>query len=585
MEDEEILKKLEDTTVDATRRQLETLKTILEHNGGVRYLQPFLGQSDAPVDAEAFRRLVPLSTYDDYADHINRMADGADHYEDNDYHGHILSVDPLVCFFLSSGTSSMTPKLIPYFDSALSKAVSPLAHQVSTAVLRRLFSPRSPTNKILWFMYVGNVTISKGGFKAMAASAFPLLSNREGQSQFHSLCITPLEVIMGSNMQHQMYCHLLCGLRKFELIDGIRAPYAVGLISAFCLLESKWEQLCDDLQHGILNSEITDVEMRNSVTKFIGGPQPELSNRIRSVCKDKSWDGILCKLWPNARYIRCVTTGSMQQYYRKLKYYAGEMPLLCGDYFASECTVGINLDIMQPPELTRFVMLPTAAYFEFLPFNLKDACAIGKETRELSGVEVGKLYEVVVTTYRGLYRYRLGDIVRVVGFHNLSPLVEFVMRAPKSPSEILTERDLLTAIENLEFALGSMSMGEIMDFSSFLDLESSRKKVKIFVELKEGCMLLQKEKEQSKALLKSCCASFEEGLGGLYKARRETDEIESLLLSIVKPGTFDQLFQVTIDNDAPVSQYKPPKIIRSRKIANLMEGNAVLTVCLNSPDC
>lgn len=119
----------------------------------------------------------------------------------------------------------------------------------------------------------------------------------------------------------------------------------------------------------------------------------------------------------------------MGQYYQKLKYYAGEIPVLGGDYLASECGVGINLNILQPPHLTQFVLLPNAAYFEFLPFNLDEETDLdAREIVDISSLEVGKMNEVVVSTYRGFYRYRLGYIVRVVGFHNSSPVDDFLLR-------------------------------------------------------------------------------------------------------------------------------------------------------------
>ena len=45
-------------------------------------------------------------------------------------------------------------------------------------------------------------------------------------------------------------------------------------------------------------------------------------------------------------------------------------------------------------------------------------------------VEVGKRYEPIVTTRDGLWRYRLGDIVHIVGFHpeSNSPLFKCVGR-------------------------------------------------------------------------------------------------------------------------------------------------------------
>ncbi|KAA8550916.1 hypothetical protein F0562_002600 [Nyssa sinensis] len=581
MTDEEIINKLEATTKDATRHQLDTLQTILECNAGVRYLQTYLRGYRSPVDAVTFRRAVPLSCYDDYADDIHRMADGII----GDDAQPLLSVDPLICFFYSSGTSSTRPKLIPHFDSKPSKVISYLAHQGCAAIVRRLFPPRPSINKFLWFLYAGNVTSTKSGYKAMAASSYPMHSNNSNTSHFLSMCVSPREVIVGSDVQQQMYCHLLCGLRQWELVDGVLTPYAVGLVRAFNLLESKWEHLCEDLEHGFPSSEITDVKMRDSVIEILCGPQVDLSKRIRSICEEKNWEGILSKLWPNARYIRCVCTGSMEQYYSKLKYYAGEMTVLGGDYFASECCVGINLDIMQPPELTQFVMLPTAAYFEFLPFDSNMTSVTGEETVDLSGVEVGKMYEVVVTTYRGFYRYRLGDIVKVVGFYNSSPQVEFVMRAPKTPGEIITERDLMSAMASFQVALRNEMTAEIMEFASFLDLELSPNQLKIFVEAKEGCLFLQKEKlHESVMALKRCCSSLEDGLGGIYKVMKARGEVAPLLVYVVKPGSFDRLLQVAIANGAPASQYKPPKIIRNREIVDFMEVSAVVTVCRDSVD-
>ncbi|XP_059625801.1 probable indole-3-acetic acid-amido synthetase GH3.6 [Cornus florida] len=581
--DEEIINELEESTKDATRHQLETLRIILEHNSGVRYLEPYLRGYRAPIDAGTFRRVVPLSCYDDYADHIRRMADN-----DGDDDRSLLSVDHLVCFFYSSGTSSMRPKAIPYFDSMPSKAISYLAHQGSSAILRRLFPPIPSVNKSLWFIYAGNVTKTKGGYKVMAASAFPIHGNSSKFPHFLSSCVSPKEVILGSDVQHQMYCHLLCGLRYSNVVDNIRAPYAASLVKAFCLLESKWEQLCEDLEHGFLSLEINDVAMRDSVIEVLCGPQHDLSKKIQSICEEKKWGGILSKLWPNVRYVKCVSTGSMDQYYSKLKYYAGEIPVLGGDYFASECCVGINLDIMQPPELTRYVMLPTAAYFEFIPYfdsNSKTSVT-AEETLDLSGVEVGKLYEVVVTTYRGFYRYLLGDVVKVVGFYNSSPQIEFVMRAPKAPGEIITERDLMSAVANFQLVLRNRMTVEITEFASFLELELNPKQLKIFLEVEMGCMFLEKEKlQESVMVLRSCCSSLEDGLGGMYKVMRERGEVEPLLVYIVKPGSFDRLLQLAVENGAPASQYKPPKIIRNRKFVDFMEVSAVVNVCLDSSDC
>lgn len=96
MSDDDVVNNLQDIFKDAERHQHETLRAILERNGGVSYLQPYLGGYDAPVDAAAFRRDVPISCYDDYADLIGKLADG-DLIDDHALP--LLSVDPLLCFF------------------------------------------------------------------------------------------------------------------------------------------------------------------------------------------------------------------------------------------------------------------------------------------------------------------------------------------------------------------------------------------------------------------------------------------------------------------------------------------------------
>ncbi|KAL3572620.1 hypothetical protein D5086_026524 [Populus alba] len=498
---DELDRNLEDLTKNAAHHQLQTLHSILQHQASVGYLQPYLSACHAPVDAATtFRSQVPLSSYDDYFHLINQLANG-----DIDHH-HPSS--PQILSFVSS--------------TALSRAASYNAHQGSAAIFRKLVPPRPEVNKILWFLYAGRCYNYK----------------------------SPREVVFGTNIEQQMYCHLLCALRSFDIIDGIRAAL-----------------------------EIADAAMKESVVEFLGGPQVDLSRRIREICAESNWGGILSKLWPNVRYVKSVTTGSMKQYYSKLKYYAGDLMILGGDYFASECCLGINLDIQQPPESTRFVMLPTAAYFEFLPFDLNESSVVGEETVDFSGVKEGKMYEVAVTTYRGLYRYRLGDIVRVVGFHNSSPLVEFVMRAPKTGYEIITEKDLMSAMESFQHSMAA----EVVEFASFSDFELSPKQLKVFIEFREGCDFLQEKLQDQLKLCRGAAPLLRMVWEKFTRCKKDRGEIGPLLVSVVRSGTLMGYITMAIKNGAPAGQYKPPKIIiRNREIVGFMEESAVLTINLDS---
>ena len=52
------------------------------------------------------------------------------------------------------------------------------------------------------------------------------------------------------------------------------------------------------------------------------------------------------------------------------------------------------------------------------------------ETRESIVFQVteGEMYELVVTNYRGLYRYRTSDVIKIVGHYNQIPLYRFCYR-------------------------------------------------------------------------------------------------------------------------------------------------------------
>ncbi|KAJ7959611.1 Indole-3-acetic acid-amido synthetase GH3.3 [Quillaja saponaria] len=50
-----------------------------------------------------------------------------------------------------------------------------------------------------------------------------------------------------------------------------------------------------------------------------------------------------------------------------------------------------------------------------------------QELTDLVDVELGREYEVFVTNYTGLYRFRVGDVLRVAGF-NKTPQFNFVGR-------------------------------------------------------------------------------------------------------------------------------------------------------------
>lgn len=230
-------------------------------------------------------------------------------------------------------------------------------------------------------------------------------------------------------MFQSMYAQMLCGLYQRQQVVWLGVTFANGLIWAINFLRLNWQQLVQDIQTGTLNPKlITHSSVIECMARVVK-PDPELAGFVARECGKDDWEGIIRRIWPNAKFLEAIITGTMSQYITTLDYYSGELPIVCRTYACSECFVGINLNPRCSPSEIAYTTMPNMAYYEFLPCGL-DSSAMTQEQRlvELVDVEVGREYEMVVTTRVGLYRYRTGDILRVAGFHNSTPKFEFVRR-------------------------------------------------------------------------------------------------------------------------------------------------------------
>ncbi|KAH9296800.1 hypothetical protein KI387_028482, partial [Taxus chinensis] len=561
--DDQLFEKLEYYCNNAPNLQMETLEAILNHNAAAEYLQRH-GLNNR-TDLKSFKECIPLTSYSDYTHEIQRIAEGDK--------SSILSSDPLLCMFFSSGTSSQQPKLIPHFDSELSRRGSKFVRQIAAATVRKLY-PLRLGYKSLSFMYAGKVMETKGGVKAMAATAYGM-RNPQDQNVI-SMYISPPQVFLGTDIQQQLYCHLLCGLRVAEAIDSIKAPYAHGLLKAFRFLESQWQQLCEDIHNGYINQNvISDSAMRKAVEEVLAGPEPDIAERLQIECCKGEWGGIVGRLWPNARYVSCVMTGSMEQYYLQIRHYVGEVALLGGDFLASECSVGVNLDRTHPPQQTLFTIVPIVAYYEFVCVDDKGVPDTDIAPVDLCDAEVGKMYEVVATTFRGLYRYRLGDIVRVRGFYGCTPQVEYVSKVC-SCADIVSEKQLMDVMGKIGQNFRDEAQMEILDYAFHADLSLSPKHIQLFWELKNGPSLeeLHNRRQYYEKLFRRYCLLVEEYLneGEYLKMVRMNGNMVPLEVCIVREGSFQAIMDVAMQKGAIASQYKPPSIIRNREILDLLRA-------------
>lgn len=278
------------------------------------------------------------------------------------------------------------------------------------------FIPGLDKGKGMYFLFTKSEAKTPSGLVAR-----PVLTSYYKSSHFRNRVgdpytnyTSPNETILCPDSYQSMYSQLLCGLCQNREVLRVGAVFASGFIRAIKFLEKNWVSLANDIRTGKLNSsKINDSSVRDSVMKILK-PDKELANFVEAECGKESWEGIITRLWPNTKYIDVIVTGTMSQYIPTLDFYSNGLPIVCTMYASSECYFGINLNPLCKPSEVSYTLIPTMAFFEFLPVHRKNGCvnsisdpaSLGKdknhELLDLVDVKVGEEYELVVTTYSGI---------------------------------------------------------------------------------------------------------------------------------------------------------------------------------------
>ncbi|XVE80122.1 hypothetical protein DITRI_Ditri14bG0113900 [Diplodiscus trichospermus] len=577
------LKMIEELTTNAQQIQEQLLGEILKRNAGTEYLSKFLhGQTDKQL----FKRNVPIVTYEDIRPYIDRIANG----EPSD----ILLAEPVTGFFRSSGTSGGQPKLIPH-TAEVANTVA-IVSSLYRSVKIKHFGDLDQVGKRMELMFSTPEIETPSGLKASSVST-SLFKGSQFRTILPKLYTSPIEAIICYDTQQSIYCQLLFGLIQRDEVVTVGSIFASTVLRAIKFLEDYWQELCSNIKTGQISDWITDPGCRNAASLILK-PNPELACSIENIYSCKSWEGIIRKLWPKARYISAIHTGIMIQYTAELEFYCGGLPLVSGFYSCSETVCGINLEPLSKPSDVSYTFLPNMAYFEFLPvkkecinnsqdqvqFNsVSDHCESidmksnneDTEPVDLVNVKPGQYYELLVTTSRGLYRYRVGDILMVVGFHNNTPQFQFVERENTILSVYVdktSEAELLKAVTEAKTLLHPLGF-ILTGYTSYGDTSSTPGHYVIFWELKvtEGNNI----KELDPKIMVECCSRMEESLNYTYKIHRKGNAIDALEIRVVKQGTFDALMDYYVSQGASLSQYKSPTCIKSKEALKILDCRVI----------
>ncbi|KAB2056735.1 hypothetical protein ERO13_A11G115500v2 [Gossypium hirsutum] len=569
---ENALKEIEKLTTTAGEVQYGILKEILKRNAETEYLNKYMKGS---IDVSQFKSCVPVITYKNIYPYIQRIANGEDSF--------LITGQTITEILCSSGTSAGEPKLTPSIAEDLDRRT--FLYNLIMPIMNQ-YIPGLDDGKAMYLYFVKAELSTPCGlpFRTVLTSYYKSkhfkCRTRDPFNDFTS----PDQAILCNDSNQSMYCQLLAGLVHRHQVMRLGAVFASALLRAISFLERKWAQLCNDIRTGHLDLSIIDPACRSAMMSILSSPNPDLADEIESICSRPSWKGILCHLWPRAKYIEAVVTGSMAQYIPPLEYYsAGKLPLVCTMYASSECYFGVNLKPICDPAEVAFTLLPNMGYFEFLPLGENGALAMDMDEEEavpndrlvdLVNVKVGCYYELVVTTFSGLYRYRIGDVLQVTGFHNQAPQFRFICRRNvvlSVDNDKTNEEDLHRSITTAKKLLEPYN-ALLVEYTSYADTSSVPGHYVLFWEIQ----MVDSATSIDAKLLQECCVTVEEELDYVYRQCRSREKtIGPLEIRVVEPGTFEALMDLIISQGGSINQYKTPRCIKSSTALKLLNSHAL----------
>uniref|UniRef100_A0A0D9WIA9 Uncharacterized protein n=1 Tax=Leersia perrieri TaxID=77586 RepID=A0A0D9WIA9_9ORYZ len=568
-EHREKLEHIERVTRCAGQEQRRVLAEILSQNAAAEYLRRLGVSGDAPGADEAFRRVAPLVTYEDILPDVLRIANGDT--------SPILSGKPVSEFLTSSGTSGGERKLMPTIEEEMERRSG--MYSLLMPVMSRQV-PGLDKGKAMYLYFVKSEWRTPGGLPAR-----PVLTSFYRSRYFlerphdpYTVYTSPDEAVLCEDAFQSMYAQLICGLVHRADVLRVGAVFASGFLRAIRFLEKHWPSLCRDIRNGELDANaITDPAVRDAVGNVLrrcDGGGAALADAIEAECARPSWQGIIRRVWPNTKYIDVIVTGAMAQYIPTLEFYGGGLPLACTMYASSECYFGLNLNPMCKPSEVAYTLIPTMCYFEFLPVNnYVDREPDHRDLVDLVDVELGHEYELVVTTYSGLYRYRVGDVLRVAGFKNAAPAFTFVRRknvALSIDSDKTDETELHAAVTDAAVNHLAPFGASLVEYTSYADTTTTIPgHYVLFWELRSPAG----GTPVPASVFEDCCLAVEEGLNSVYRQCRAADRsIGPLEIRVVAEGTFDKLMDYAISRGASINQYKAPRCVRPGPVVELLDG-------------
>ena len=420
---------------DPRAAQDQVLQRIVSHNAATVFGADH--RFNLIAGFEDYRRAVPVQTYEDLRDAIERQEATGEQ---------CLTAEQPVYYNQTSGTVA-EPKNIPLTKGGLAR-IQRLQRLAAYALSRR-------TAALGGKVFVVSGAAHEGTMAAGTpyGSASGLLYASQGRL-LRRRYVLPASVSDIADYDARYLAMAILGAA-----DGAVTTMATANPSTFIrlmdVLNSSAEEVLEAVATGKLPAAC-NVPGRADQPRLRADPKRAVALGRRLEASGKL---TYADIWSDLRAVVTWTGGSCGLAVERLgPMLTPDCPVFELGYLASEVSGTVNID---PIEGSCVATLQDN-FFEFAERDAWEAAAEesdrGLHTCTLADLDTGSDYYVIVTTADGLYRYDMNDIVRVTGWVNSTPVLSFVQKGKGVTSitgEKLYEFQVMSAVTAATAELGT----------------------------------------------------------------------------------------------------------------------------------
>lgn len=518
------LKKLARSAEKPMEQNEALLRKIIKKNRNTEFGR--LHGFDKIRSIEDFRKNVPVSGYEDYVAYIDRMKEG----EEN-----LITASKVLGYSRTSGSSGV-PKYIPATSASLKAYVRytwTRALALGAAELKKQGKKYKPGRGV-YLSPATNETLPNG----LPCSNIAEIGARNYGRFYPFILMQPSKRMYDMHDGDYIYCMYRFALADPDATFFFSVFFSVN-VSQLAYLRKNWRTIVDDIEKGGISKDVKLTDEARAHYEKYAKADPARAAYLREQF-EKGFDSTLFRrLWPNLAVICGIGNASFKSAAEHIRGVAGDVPFDFSIYGASEGLVAACWEL----ESTDMQLLTDSCFYEFVPF--------GEDGEEryltLDQVKAGEKYELLITTFAGLYRYRLKDVIEVKGFRGKCPLISFVFRKGQMfniAGEKFSEEDARTTIEMFEKAHGV----EIGNWLFYQDESVQPNRYALVVE------------SDADVDWDAAVDEIEEYIGKCnkrYPSQRDKFYIDRLVIRHQIPGTHAAWAKRCIDKGASFTQVKP----------------------------